>query len=77
MNGPTLDHENLVVHSGRSMLARVVAVPPVGKLFTRLASIFPRNEAHVTLDCVDAIHVGFFASVVKAAVPPLVSFLLD
>ena len=64
MKGPTLLQLNRFVHSGRSIMDHVVAAPPVGKLFIRLASRFPENEDKVIPPCVDATHAGLFASVV-------------
>ena len=75
MNGPMLAQENWLVPSGRSMFVQVVAAPRVGRLFTRLASIFPENEDSVTPPCVDATHAGLFARVVQSAVPPLGKFV--
>ena len=57
------------------MVAHVVAATPVGRLFTRLASIFPEDEDSVTPPCVEATHSGLFASVVQSAVPPLCKFV--
>ena len=50
------------------MVAHVVAAPPVGRLFTRLASMFPEKEDSVTPPCVEATHAGLFARVVQSAV---------
>ena len=66
MNGPTSAQENWFVHSGRSMFAHVVAAPPVGKLFIRLASKFPEKEDNDTLPCVEATHAGLFANDVQS-----------
>ena len=76
MKGPPLDHENWFVHSGRSIVAHVVAAPSVGKLFIRLETKFPENEDSVTPHCVDAPHDDLFANVFQSVVPPLGKFII-
>ncbi len=63
MNGPTLDQENWSTRDGLFVNVFQSAVPPLGKLFIPLASIFPENEDSTTPPCVDATHVGLFVNV--------------
>ena len=46
----------------------------MGKLFTRLASMFPENPFNKTDDYVDEAHEGLFVSVFQSIVPPLGRF---